>query len=260
MGRGSAAGNDRGVAVVSGAASGVGLATVHALIDDSFAVVGVDIADPPAALADPNVVTWVKGDVTDETTWARVVDASARLDPAGASCFCSCAADLVIAPFLETQREDWLRLFRVNVLGAVHGMQALMPKMLERGAGSIAVVCSVDSFYVEEALGAYATSKAALLQVVRSAALEYSHRGLRVNAVCPGAIDTPLFRRALEAFDGPNADIAAVLRRTPSGKLLSPDEVAAVLRFLVSDAASGMSGAAVTVDGGLTTTYDYALP
>ena len=181
----------------------------------------------------------------------------ASWSPAGACCFASCAADAVVAPFLETPMSEWDRLMDVNVLGAVRGMTILMPDMLARGRGAIAVVCSVNSLIAEDQLSAYSTSKAALLQVVRSAALEYAQHGLQINAVCPGAIDTPLFQRALDQLEDPAAAREAVLKRTPSGRILTPEEVAAVVRFLVSDAASGISGAGVTVDGGLTSTYDF---
>lgn len=244
------------VAVVTGAASGVGLATVRALQEDGHRVVGTDLAEAPADLAG---VDWVRGDITDRQTWDRVVELVREHDPRGATCLAACAADLVVAPFLDTPMEDWARLFDVNVGGVIRALQALMPDMLERGSGSVAVVCSVNSFFVEDGLSAYSTTKAALLHVVRSAALEYAQRGVRINAVCPGAIDTPLFARALESLESPTAAREAVERRTPTGEILRPEEIAAVVRFLLTDAASGMSGAAVTVDGGLTTTYDFAV-
>jgi len=92
---------------------------------------------------------------------------------------------------------------------------------------------------------------------VRSAALEHSGDGLRINAVCPGAIETALLRRALDESGDPDGVLAAHVRRIPAGRVLDPAEVADVLRFLVSTAASGVSGATITVDGGLTTTYDF---
>lgn len=247
------------VAIVSGAASGVGLATVQGLAEDRCRVIGVDLAVPPAVLDGVTGLEWVRGDVTDQGTWDSVAELSEQLDPRGAACLATCAADLVIAPFLETGLDDWARLFDVNVAGVIRGMRTVMPAMLQRGSGSIAVVCSVNSFFAEDGLAAYSTSKAALLHVVRSAALEYAQRGLRINAVCPGAIDTPLFRRALDALESPASAREAVERRTPTGKILRPEEVATVVRFLVSEGASGLSGAAVTVDGGLTTTSDFAV-
>lgn len=245
----------RRVAVVTGAASGVGLATVAALAEDGCTIVGVDLADAPPG--HPRL-DWVCGDIAAQETWDRVLESVGSHDPLGASSLVGAAADIVVAPFLRTTPGDFRRLFEVNVVGTLLGMRALMPAMIERGRGSIAVVCSVDSLYTEDGMSAYSASKAALLQVVRSAALEHSGDGLRINAVCPGAIDTPLLRRAMEATADPAATRSAMLSRIPAGEILRPEEVAAVLRFLVSDAASGLSGVALPVDGGLTTTYDYA--
>jgi NAD(P)-dependent dehydrogenase (short-subunit alcohol dehydrogenase family) len=245
----------RRVALVTGAASGVGAAAVAGLTEDGYAVVGVDLAEAPG---DSPASDWVAGDVSAGETWDAAIEAVRELDRLGPSCFVACAADIVVKPFLETTPEDFQRLFDINTLGVIRGMQAVIPSMLERGKGAIAVVCSVDSLFVEEDMVSYCASKAALLQVVRSAALEHCGDGLRINAACPGAIDTTLFRRALDATGHPAEALDANLRRIPGGRVLEPEEVAAVLRFLVSDASSGIDGAAITVDAGLTTTYDFA--
>jgi NAD(P)-dependent dehydrogenase (short-subunit alcohol dehydrogenase family) len=243
--------------VVSGSGSGIGLATARALAAAGAAVVGVDLAQAPPELDELEDLEWIQGDVAAQDTWDRALDASRRIDSHGPDSLVLCAADLVVAPFLETEIGDWRRLFEINVLGALRAMKTFMPPMIERGGGAIAVVCSVDSFYVEEGLSAYATSKAALLHVVRSAALEHACHGLRINAVCPGSVDTRLFRRALQASGDPAGVRRAAEQRTPTGRILRPEEVADVLCFLVGDGASGLSGAAITVDGGLTTTYDF---
>lgn len=244
-------------AIVSGAASGIGLATARLLGEDGYAIVGVDLGEDPGGLAPAAGSSWVRGDVSASETWERALAAVLEHDPAGPSCLCLCAGDAIVAPFLETTIEQWTRTFEINVNGAVLAIQAALPAMIARGDGAIAVVCSVNSFFVEEGLGAYSASKAALLQVVRSAALEYASAGVRINAVCPGAVDTPLFRRATEALDAPTAAVEAVKRRTPNGRILAADEVAAAIRFLVGEGGSGFAGAALTVDGGLTTTYDF---
>lgn len=217
-------------------------------------VIGVDRAPAPAGL---DTEEWIQGDVTDEATWRLVGERAAALDSGGATRFIACAADVVVAPFLDTPLVEWQRLFDVNVLGVIRGLQTLLPPMLERGHGAVAVVCSVNSLFVEDGVSAYSTSKAALLHVVRSAALEYANRGVRINAVCPGAIDTPLLRRHFNSLEDPDAARVATERRAPIGRINQPEEIAAVLRFLVSDAASALCGAAVVADGGLTITYDF---
>jgi NAD(P)-dependent dehydrogenase (short-subunit alcohol dehydrogenase family) len=246
-------GNAR-LAVVTGAASGMGLATAQALIERATAVIGIDLADAPPELSG---VPWIKGDVAAQETWDRAQSAAVDHDRRGADCLVACAADLVVAPFLATTIDEWRTLLDINVLGVVRGMQTLMPAMVEQGHGAIAVVCSVNSLFVEDELSAYSASKAALLSVVRSAALEYARKGLRINAVCPGVVDTPLLRRHFESLDDPDGARRAAERRTPTGRILRPGEIAEAICFLVSGRATGLSGATVTVDGGLTTAYDF---
>jgi len=245
------------LAVVTGAASGIGRATASALRARGTEVIGVDLVEAPEELAADEAVDWVSGDVSSPETWERVTAAGARRDPGGPDCLVTCAAALVVAPFLETSTDDWRRLFDVNVVGVILGMQALLPPMLERRDGAIAVVCSVNSFVVEDELSAYSTSKAALLHATRSAAVEYAAAGVRINAVCPGIIDTPLLQRHFESLDDPAGARRGAERRSPIGRILRPEEVAEAICFLVGGSASAMSGAALTVDGGLTVTYDF---
>jgi NAD(P)-dependent dehydrogenase (short-subunit alcohol dehydrogenase family) len=245
-----------GLTVVTGAASGVGLATTKALHVSGTYVVGVDRSARPDELSVEGV-GWIQGDVSSVETWERVQGACLDRDPLGADRLIACAGDIVSALFLDTSISDWQRILDINLFGVIHGMRAVMPGMIERGRGAIAVVCSVNSLYVEEQMSAYSTAKAALLHAVRSAALEYAARGIRINAVLPGYLDTPLLHRSIAEAEDPTAILRAVADRTPLGRLIQPEEVAAVLCFLVSEGASGMSGAAVTVDGGVTTAYDF---
>jgi NAD(P)-dependent dehydrogenase (short-subunit alcohol dehydrogenase family) len=246
------------VVVITGAASGIGLATLHAVRATFAIVVAVDVAAPPAELVQTDDIDWIRGSVAAQETWDLVSAAVSRRNPDGAHALIACAAGITVAPLLETPEDEWRRIFDINVFGVIKALQAILPTMVARGRGAVAVVCSVNSLFAEDQLSAYSVSKAALLHVVRSAALEYAHSGVRINAVCPGAVDTPMLRRHLGSLEDPAAAQRAVENRTPTGKLLAPAEIAAVLRFLVSDEASGMSGAAVVVDGGLTTAYDFA--
>ena len=129
--------------------------------------------------------------------------------------------------------------------------------MRRRGRGAVAVVCSVNSIVVEDTLSPYCASKAALLQLVRSAALEYAADGLRINALLPGVVDTPLLRRFVDVLDDPAAAVHSLEQRTPTGRLITSREIAELLCFLVSDAATAMSGSAVLADGGITASYNF---
>jgi NAD(P)-dependent dehydrogenase (short-subunit alcohol dehydrogenase family) len=203
-------------------------------------------------------VSWVRGDVATEDTWDRAQAAVLEQDPAGADCLFCCAADIMIESFLDAELEHWRRLFEINVLGVLRGMRALMPTMVDRGEGAVVVVCSVNSLFSEQENSVYSTSKAALLHVVRSAALEHAADGLQINAVLPGIVDTPLLQRHFDSLDDPAGAREACVRRSPQGRLLQPEEIAEAIVFLASPTASGLSGAAVVVDGGVTTAYDFS--
>ncbi len=243
--------------VVSGAASGIGAASVAELARAGYAVLGLDLAGPPDSFADVAGLHWLRGDVTDPGTWDAVAARSRELDPLGAYGFVACAADVSVGPFLETPVAEWRRLYEINVIGVVQGMLALLPAMKERGDGAMAICCSVNSTFVEAEIGPYSASKAALLSAARTVAVEHAGDGVRINAVCPGVVDTPLLRKHVESMPDPAAADRAMRKHIPTGAVTRPEEVAKLLRFLVGEEASGLSGSALVVDGGLTTTYVF---
>jgi NAD(P)-dependent dehydrogenase (short-subunit alcohol dehydrogenase family) len=167
------------------------------------------------------------------------------------------AAKLVVGTVLEVTAEQFRAVMEVNVIAAVKGLQATLPSMLSHGRGSIVGVASTNSLYAEQTLASYNSSKGALLQLIRSVAVDYARAGIRANAVCPGAIDTPFLREHVDIAPDPEALLRQKTGRLPSGRLLDPADVARVVHFLLSDAALGMTGASVLVDGGLTATVDF---
>jgi NAD(P)-dependent dehydrogenase (short-subunit alcohol dehydrogenase family) len=242
------------VAIVTGAASGVGNATVELLGTHGISVVAIDRAWP-ADHSGSDTVERLTGDVVDDTTWAAALEVAQRLG--GPSMLVLNAAKLVVGTVLEVNPEQFRAVFEVNVIGAVKGLQACLPSMLERGRGSIVGIASTNALYAEQALVSYNSSKGALIQLIRSVAVDHARAGVRANAVCPGAIDTPFLREHVDAAPDPEGLLRQKLGRLPSGRLLDPVDVARVVHFLLSDAALGMTGASVLVDGGLTATFDF---
>jgi NAD(P)-dependent dehydrogenase (short-subunit alcohol dehydrogenase family) len=245
--------SSRHVAVVTGGASGVGKATADLLTANGVSVVAVDQAWTDGDLHEG--IDRIAGDVTDGGTWSAALMAAERLG--GPTMLVINAAKLVIGTVLDVSEEDFRAVIEVNVFGAVKALKATLPRMIERGGGSIVVVASTASLFAEQALAAYATSKGGILQLIRSVAVDHARQGIRANAVCPGAIDTPFFRQHVDSAPDTQAFLKEKTDRHPDGRILQPEDVARLSWFLLSDASIGMNGASVMIDGGLTATFDF---
>jgi NAD(P)-dependent dehydrogenase (short-subunit alcohol dehydrogenase family) len=159
------------------------------------------------------------------------------------------------APLHKTTDEQLERHLAVNLWGAFRPLRAALPEMVDRGFGRVVVVASIAALGGANYVAAYTASKHAVLGLVRAAAVEYGGKGITVNAVCPGYVDTDMTRRALERIaekTGLSAEQARerVLARMPQRRLIRPDEVAGAIAFLLSEQAAGVNGAALTIDGG----------
>lgn len=248
--------NGSGVAVVTGSASGVGLATVARLRARGVDVIGVDLAETPDE-GGPGRLIPLLADVADSATWEQVLARAERELGAAPTTLVLNAARLVIGTVVTLTEEDWDAVLDVNVRGAARALRTLLPPMARSGGGSVVFVASVDGLVAEQNLAAYCTSKGALLQLMRAVALDHAREGIRSNAVCPGAIDTPFFRRHVVAAPDPAEFLRQKTERHPLGRLLSSGDVADAVDFLASDRARGITGAALTVDAGLTTGFDF---
>lgn len=229
--------------VVTGAAGGQGLAAALLLAEAGARVIATDIADAAPALAD-TAIAYRQLDVADEADWAALAaDLATELAGEPLRGLVNNAGITHRTRLGQTARPDWDRVIAVNLTGPMLGIQALAPLM---GEGSSIVNIGSSAALTAHYPVAYTSSKWGLRGLTHVAATEYGPRGIRINIVHPGFIETPMTANA------PAAMRDAQLELTPLERFGSPDEVARVVVFLLSDAAAYVTGAEIPVDGGAT--------
>jgi NAD(P)-dependent dehydrogenase (short-subunit alcohol dehydrogenase family) len=236
-------------ALITGASRGIGAAIAHGMVAAGAEVAlnsrGVEQLEKTAAQVGGRALV-LPGDVTDAETAQGVVAAAIEglghldvvVNNVGGSSF--------MVPFTQLRFSGWEKLMRLNVYSAVHVLHAAGPHLLERGGGSVINVASVAGLGGTPTLSPYGASKAALISLTKSLALEWASRGIRVNALCPGWTATDLNRNLWED----EATSAAFTATIPMGRWGRAEEMAGPAVFLASDASTFMTGQALVVDGG----------
>lgn len=240
------------VALVTGASSGIGAAIAIAFADAGWSVMAAgrhegrleEVAD-----VSEQISTWAgeleESDDCDELV-ADTVDEFGRLD-----CLVNAAGVLIRANTEETSDDDWRDTLAINLDVPFFLSRAAIPH-IRKVAGSIVNISSVWGLEAGPRAVAYCASKGGLILLTRAMALDHAKDGVRINAVCPGGVDTPmLVSEAQEQGDDVDAFLEDVASESPNGRIATPEDIAALVVFLASDAASHMTGTAIPIDGGL---------
>lgn len=236
----------RRVAIVTGAAAGIGAAIVQRLLRDGYAVLSVDRAARPVGFEEAHGSSiYLQADLAERRVAEEIVSAAnAGLGPVDV--LVNNAGIGGARPVAETDDASWDTILDVNLGAAFRLSRAVLPQMVGRRAGSIVHVSSIFGLVGYRGTAAYAASKAALTGLTRQMAADYGPQGIRVNAIAPGLIETAMTTKLLQ--DPTYREL--MLDGTPCGRPGKPEEVAAVVAFFSSDDASFVNGEILGVDGG----------
>lgn len=243
------------VAIITGGARGMGAATSRLFAAEGAKVAITDLLEEAgAALAAElgDAARFYRHDVSSEADWAAVVGAVAA-DLGPVDILVNNAGILLFRTLLDTSLEEYRRVLDVNLTGEFLGIKAVAPGMIARGKGSIVNISSVDGMKGANGLAAYSSSKWGVRGLTRVAALELGHRGIRVNSVHPGGVDTVMTNYEGAAREKVNERFGNI----PLQRVGGPEEVARATLFLASDDASYLAGAEIAVDGGMLTGHYY---
>jgi NAD(P)-dependent dehydrogenase (short-subunit alcohol dehydrogenase family) len=258
---------DGKVAIVTGAASGIGRASSALFAREGARLVIVDrdadgLSETAKAIQEENGTALLfAGDVADENNVKsfvrRAIETFGTLDVIYANAGIS--GGLVPPPFLQQTTDDWLGVLKVNLLGPFLAIKHAAPHMVQKGRGSIVLTASVAGLRANAGGAPYSASKAGVISLAQTAANSLLGSGVRVNAICPGLIETGMTRELFEAARQRGTD-RKIGQLNPLQRAGAPAEIAAMALFLASDESSYVNGQAFPVDGGLSSTLPFTRP
>ena len=253
---------DGKVVLVTGSCSGIGAACALRMAEEGARIAGIDVQETgqPDWVSAQDVASasfFTKADVRDtEAVGAAVAAAEAELG--GIDVLVNCAGVAGGGPVHLLADDEWDRVMSVNVKGTLVPSRAVLPGMLERGRGAIVNIASVEGLEGFEGGSVYNASKGAVVLLTRNMAIDYGRKGIRVNAVCPGFIETPLLNQTF-AIEGMGEIKERITYAHQLGRLGRPVEIANAVLFLASDEASFVTGQALAVDGGFTAGHRFGV-
>ena len=256
------------VAIVAGGALGIGLAATRKLAaEDASVVICSDrenqVEEAVAGLREEGLeVSGLQADVTSSADMKRLMDFAAETY-GGVDVLVNSAGVQRYGTVVETEEEVWDEVLDVNLKGVYLASRYAIPEMRGRGGGAIVNLSSVQAFASQTGVAAYTASKGGINALTRAMALDHAGENIRVNAVCPASVDTPMLRWSADLFKG-GESVEETLedwgRMHPLGRVARPEEVAEVIAFLASEKASFVTGGDYKVDGGMLAALGVRLP
>lgn len=241
-------------AVVTGGASGIGKAIVQMFVKEGASVVVADI-DFNSAKAfceelDRKAIPF-ELNVTSSDNFKSLADFFEK-EHGGVDILVNNAGIGMASKLSDTKESDWQRIMDVNLKGPFLGMKYFIPLMKKSGGGSIINVSSIAALIGLADRAVYSASKGGIIAMSRAAAIDHVDDNIRINCIAPGTVDTPWIERITQTYEDPAAAKKAMKERQPHGRLVSPDEIAAMAVYLASDESKSTIGAVMVVDGGVT--------
>ena len=256
------------VAIVSGGARGIGRAVARKLAGEGASVVVCSdreeqVEETVAALREEGLeVRGVRADVTSSADMKKLMDLASETY-GGVDVLVNSAGVQRYGTVVETEEEVWDEVLDVNLKGVYLASRYAIPEMRKRGGGAIVNLSSVQAFASQTGVAAYTASKGGINALTRAMALDHAGENIRVNAVCPASVDTPMLRWSADLFKG-DKSVEETLedwgRMHPLGRVARPEEVAEVIAFLASARASFVTGGDYKVDGGMLAALGVRLP
>lgn len=243
-------------AIITGAASGIGKASALTFAREGARVVVADVTSQGAQVvseirAEGGEAVFFQGDLSKRAENEKLVDLCRETFGRVDILFCN-AGLAVVKPITETSDDEVDRIFQINVKSIIYASRYTIPIMLEQGGGTMLFTASKNGLIAEPLFSVYCATKGAVVMLAKGLALDYASRNIRVNALCPGIIDTPMFRGAIATAADPKVALAQAQVTQPIGRLGTVQECADTALWLVSDESSFVTGVALPVDGGFT--------
>lgn len=241
-------------AIVTGGASGIGKAIVQMFVNEGARVIVADIDLKSAAALCNELNDQAKPfelNVTSADNFQSLINFCEK-EYEGLDVIVNNAGIGLASKLPDTSESDWQRVIDVNLKGAFLGMKYAIPLMKKSGGGSIINISSIAALVGLVDRAVYSASKGGIIAMSRAAAIDHINDNIRINCIAPGTVDTPWIERITQTYEDPAVAMQAMKERQPHGRLVTPDEIAALAVYLASDESKSTIGSVMVVDGGMT--------